>query len=111
MNVSDAYTALLITTAIIYTIMLWRCCLTLYKNHLMKRTRVLMIGMSLYTFAMAHNNWARAYGRIQQHVRDIAPSQPNPEYALFAMALVTLSTLVLASVIEFVSIEARGRKR
>ena len=111
MLIGTAYTVLLIANAIIYTAMFIVCVVALYRNHLQKRTRVLMWCSAFYTLVVAHNQWARAIGRVQQHVDGIVANQSNAEYALFAMFLTTLGTIVLLFGIEYSALSGIVRSK
>lgn len=100
-TISSWYAVMLLVKALLLTLMTTRCAWAIYKNHLEHKTRIVIWGTGTLALTVGIESWIRAWGRVQQLVNGIMPTQSNPEIALAALVLSNIGLLVWIVAIEF----------
>lgn len=98
--ITRGYTVMLLIRALLLTLLLSRCTWAIYKNHLKRSVRIVIVGTAILSATAGLDAWVRAWGRVQQWVCGILPTQSNPGLALFTVALANVGLLVWMVIIE-----------
>lgn len=97
------YTVMLVVKALLLTLMFSRCAYAIYRNHLEKKVRIVLYGTAIYTLTVGIETWIRAWGRVEQWVCGILPTQSNPEVALIALTISNLGLLAWIMAVEVIT--------
>lgn len=94
------YAVMLIVSALLHTFVAFRCAWAVYRNHLKREVRIVILGTLALTATAGGEAWLRAWGRVQQWVCGIVPTQANPELALVALIVADIGLLVWVVAME-----------
>jgi uncharacterized BrkB/YihY/UPF0761 family membrane protein len=103
MNLTLCYALALIAVAVTYSLIAWLCAYRVYKNHLQKKVRWMLMGAGIHSITASFDYWGRAYGRFVQMTDKIIPNQADPIRSFLTLALLMLGLMFFLGVIEWVS--------
>ena len=92
----EVYVILLVLNTLLYGAMLASSLWAVWKNHLQRRVRILMIAASAFTCGATLDSVYRAWGRIQLRIQGLEPTGPFQSWgAFFGLVAHSLGLIVL----------------
>lgn len=101
--ISQIYTVMLIARALMLTLLFVRAAWAIYRNHLEQRARIVIIGTAVLASTGAVEAWVRSWGRVEQLLAGIAPTQANPELALISLIIANIGLIAWITTMEVVT--------
>jgi len=98
--ITRLYTVMLLVHAMLFTLLFFRCVWAIYNNHLDRKVRIVIWGTAALALTASVESWVRAWGRVEQWMCGILPTQQNPEVALFFLAVANVGLLVWMVTLE-----------